>query len=45
LGNVHTLNLSCCPAISDVSALANVHTLNLTPVVSQYALYSSGLPV
>jgi hypothetical protein len=29
LGNIHTLNLSCCEKIKDTSSLGNVHTLNL----------------
>jgi hypothetical protein len=29
LGNVHTLDLSYCTGISDVSMLGNVHTLHL----------------
>lgn len=30
LGAVHTLNLTCCIAITDVSALSSVHTLDLS---------------
>jgi hypothetical protein len=28
--NIHTLNLSCCKLLSDVSKLGKVHTLNLS---------------
>jgi hypothetical protein len=28
--NIHTLNLSCCKLLSDVSKLGNIHTLDLS---------------
>ncbi len=30
LGNLHTLNMSQCHGIIDVSMLGNLHTLNMT---------------
>jgi len=35
MGNIHTLNLSSCSGITDVSMLGNVHTL-ISPVMNIY---------